>query len=186
MKPLYPRLSVWVLLVLGTGCGSGNPVSPVNTLPAAFSVTGTTALMSGLIVEGTPSVLNALIAAHPEVDTIVMINVVGSLDTEATFIAGRMLRQHGLNTHVPTNGVIASGGTDLFISGVIRTVESGAQTGSIPGKQMVRMASPSSGGICPPITHSTSSSSPITTRWVSPTTFTVTPSARPAQKASTG
>lgn len=129
MRSLILQMSLWALVATGIACGPGNPVSPINTLPAQFSVTGTTALMSGLIVEGTPDVLSAMIASHPEVDTIVLVNVVGSLDTEATFVAGRLLRQHGLNTHVPTNGVIASGGTDLFIAGTIRTVEPGAQIG---------------------------------------------------------
>lgn len=129
MKSRFQQFGLLVLVALGIGCSCGNPVSSFNSRPAAFSVTGTTALMSGLIVADTPTVLSDLIAEHPEVDTIVLINVVGSLDTEATFVAGRMLRQHGLNTHVPTNGVIASGGTDLFISGTLRTIEFGAQIG---------------------------------------------------------
>ena len=36
---------------------------------------------------------------------------------------------HGFNTHVPADGEIASGGVDFFLSGVERTVDTGALLG---------------------------------------------------------
>ena len=58
-----------------------------------------------------------------------MKSVPGTNNSLATFDTGEFLRLKRLNTHVPGDGAIASGGTDLFIAGVIRTVETGARIG---------------------------------------------------------
>ncbi len=70
-----------------------------------------------------------IIEDNPNIDTIVLTAHSGSLDDETTFKLGRYIRSKGLNTHLINTSVIASGAVDLFLSGVHRTIEDGAQLG---------------------------------------------------------
>ncbi len=69
------------------------------------------------------------IAANPQIKTLVFTAMPGSMDDEVTFAMGRWLRAQGLNTHLTAKSVIASGAVDLYLSGVERTMERGAQIG---------------------------------------------------------
>lgn len=114
-----------VFCFVATGCG---PSSDDYT-PASFDVDGERAIMSGVIDGTTPERVQALINEHPEVKTIVMQEVDGSADDEANIVASRLVRKHGFNTHVPADGMIASGGVDFFLAGVERTVDTGRKLG---------------------------------------------------------
>lgn len=48
----------------------------------------------------------------------------GSVDDESNLVAYKMVREAGLNTYLPSDGDIASGGVDFFIAGIERTVNS--------------------------------------------------------------
>ncbi|MBT5873814.1 MAG: alpha/beta hydrolase, partial [Candidatus Latescibacteria bacterium] len=43
--------------------------------------------------------------------------------------AGRVIRSAGLNTTIPADGAVASGGTDVFLAGIFREVEPGGMVG---------------------------------------------------------
>ena len=58
-----------------------------------------------------------------------MQNVEGSVDDEANLNAAKLVRAKGLNTLIPSDGIVASGGTDFFLAGTKRTVEDGAKIG---------------------------------------------------------
>jgi len=96
---------------------------------ATFEVEGETASMYGVIDHSTPQVVQSLIDEHPDVTTIVMIDVPGSDDDPANLAAARLVRESGLTVIVPSNGVIASGGVDFFIAGAERIVEPCAKLG---------------------------------------------------------
>lgn len=96
---------------------------------ASFDISGDTALMRGTIDESTPFRVMELVYYHPEVTTIVMTDVPGSVDDDSSLRASRIVRSHGLNTHVPSDGEVASGGTDFFQAGVQRTCGKGALFG---------------------------------------------------------
>jgi len=96
---------------------------------ASFEADGRTAYMHGVIGGATPDALRALLDDHPNVDRIVMVDVPGSMDDEANLEAARLLRDAGIATHVPNDGVIASGGVDFFLAGARRTAERGARFG---------------------------------------------------------
>ena len=85
--------------------------------------------MNGVIDFTTPEVVRRLLAEHPEVTTIVMIDVPGSADDPENIEAARMVREKGLTTVVPSNGVIASGGVDFFLAGEVRIIEPCAKLG---------------------------------------------------------
>ena len=97
--------------------------------PASFDIEGNNAIMRGTIGVSTPFRVMELVFYHPEVKTIVMTDVPGSVDDDSSLRASRMVREHGLNTHVPSDGEVASGGTDFFQAGVERTCGKGAKFG---------------------------------------------------------
>ncbi|MCH2143167.1 MAG: alpha/beta hydrolase fold domain-containing protein, partial [Phycisphaerales bacterium] len=97
--------------------------------PLWFEVDGNQAVAYGTIDSSTPSRVMQLLIEHPDVDTIVLQDVPGSVDDESNLRAARLIRHHGLATHVPADGEIASGGVDLFLSGTHRSIEPGARLG---------------------------------------------------------
>jgi hypothetical protein len=96
---------------------------------ATFEVRGEVAIMRGVIGATTPARVLELAVINPGVRTIVLAEVPGSIDDVANVRAGRHIRQLGLNTHVPADGEVASGGTDLFLAGNHRSAKPGALFG---------------------------------------------------------
>lgn len=94
-----------------------------------FTVDGETLYMSGEINSKTDEQFAAVIAANPQITTIVECEVPGSLDDDTMIPLSYQVRALGLNTHLTSNSEIASGGVDFFLAGVERTMEEGAQIG---------------------------------------------------------
>ncbi len=115
------------MLLLLAACGDAT--EDLGYLPAEFAVSGAEAEMTGIIDGTTPGRVLQLFADHPEVDTIVMVDVLGSADDEANLEAALLVRDRGVTMVVPADGEIASGGTDFFAAGKRRIVESGAFVG---------------------------------------------------------
>jgi len=96
---------------------------------ASFTVENDKAYMNGVISQKTIQRVKDLIENHPNVKTIVMENVGGSIDDESNLIASRLVREAGLNTEVSEGGLIASGGVDFFCAGVKRRAHKNATIG---------------------------------------------------------
>ncbi|MEE2906410.1 MAG: EF-hand domain-containing protein [Planctomycetota bacterium] len=79
-----------------------------------------TAHVEGVITTETPADVLRLIYEHPEVHTLELQYISGSLDDDANLRACRYIRNQGLKTIVPSGCMVASGGTDLFLSGAYR------------------------------------------------------------------
>ena len=131
---LAHKLFLLVCLTLLTSCGSGSSSSGgaaavVSGSGALFRVEGANAFMSGDITSSIGSELAQLIQNNPGVTNIVMTNVPGSSDDEVAIPAYSMIRDSGLSTEVRSNGLIASGGVDMFVAGTSRVIQSGAQIG---------------------------------------------------------
>ncbi|MFY0602734.1 MAG: hypothetical protein JXQ93_02210 [Flavobacteriaceae bacterium] len=73
--------------------------------------------------------IKELIAKHPEVKTLVLLDVPGSMNDAVNMHTGRLVRENGFTTKLLNNSVIASGGVDLFCAGVDRIVSKGAKLG---------------------------------------------------------
>ena len=69
------------------------------------------------------------LATYPQINTLVMQNVPGSMDDEINLLASMEIRNRGINTHIPAGGMVASGGTDMFLAGVKRSIAPGAKIG---------------------------------------------------------
>lgn len=94
-----------------------------------FVIDQRTAELDGTIDSSTPAAFKRLLEHYPEISTIRMIECPGSEDDDANLQLARMVRGAGINTHVPANGSIRSGGVELFLAGVKRTAEPGAEFG---------------------------------------------------------
>jgi|FLOH01.1.fsa_nt_gi hypothetical protein len=128
---IYGRLATGVLLRATLNSSAGT---------STFRLHNNLAFLNGELGSGTYLQVEYLIAAHPEIDTLVFENVPGSLNDDINVYTGRLIREAGFHTTVASNGLIASGGVALFCAGVTRTLEPGARVGvhawSIPGQDI--------------------------------------------------
>lgn len=87
------------------------------------------AFLNGTLGTVTYPQIKNLTLNHPEVKTLVLQNVPGSINDAVNMHTGRLIREAGLNTMVLVNSKISSGGVDLFCAGNERIVTKGAQLG---------------------------------------------------------
>ncbi|MEL7216751.1 MAG: alpha/beta hydrolase [Pseudomonadota bacterium] len=115
MKPL-----AFALLTLAATPGVADTV---------WEIEGNRAYLDGSIDWSTLDELDDILRSDPQVDTLVLGYVEGSLDDEANLELAREIRALGWATLVPAEGLVASGGTDLFLAGTTRSLEPGACVG---------------------------------------------------------
>jgi len=70
-----------------------------------------------------------MVAAYPAIAHIRMIECPGTENDDANLAIARAIRKAGITTHVPAGGSVRSGGVELFLAGVKRTAEPGAEFG---------------------------------------------------------
>jgi len=93
------------------------------------TIVGNELYIMGLINSKSYQQIESLIESHPQVDTLVLTIMPGSIDDETNLKMCNYVRDKRLNTHLRHNTVIASGAVDLFMAGVERTMEDGAMLG---------------------------------------------------------
>ncbi|RDC60816.1 Beta-lactamase [Alteripontixanthobacter maritimus] len=76
---------------------------------------------------GSPAHFAAMLAAHPGIETLQLVECPGTDDDRANLALGRMIRSAGLATHVPRGGSVRSGAVELFWAGATRRVDEGAE-----------------------------------------------------------
>ena len=104
-------------------------VYQAENMDVEFDIVGDKALMRGNITGDTPGEMLRLIFEHPEIRTIELVYVPGSLDDESCMRAIRYARAHGFDTEISSGGMVASGGTDFLLAGVNRSCEPGGMVG---------------------------------------------------------
>ncbi|WCN10593.1 alpha/beta hydrolase [Marinomonas mediterranea] len=87
------------------------------------------AYLSGVLGRELTNTLKSMIEQHPNVTELVLVDVPGSLDQQETMNSARLIRRLGLNTHIARTGYVLSGGVDLFLGGVKRTIGPGSAVG---------------------------------------------------------
>ncbi len=77
--------------------------------------------------ERSPAAFRAMLTAWPGIATLELVECPGTDDDRANLALGRMIRAHGLATHVPAGGSVRSGAVELFLAGVQHHAEPGAE-----------------------------------------------------------
>lgn len=94
-----------------------------------FDVEGTRAYGYGFSDGRSQDVVSKLVRKHPDVETLVFVNMPGTRDLTSNYHLARSIRRAGLNTELRADSRIASGAVDLFLAGKARTVACGAMIG---------------------------------------------------------
>jgi hypothetical protein len=112
------------------------PSAQLATLGRAKAVYGpfsvidaTTVRMAGDVDGATPRQFAAMLAAHPTLKRLEMIDCPGSLDEDANLILARAIRRQGMETVVPAGGSVRSGAVELWMAGVKRSAAPDAEFG---------------------------------------------------------
>ena len=91
---------------------------------------GDTLDVFGAIDARTVHILRDAKAAAPEVTTLRLVNIPGSLDDEASLTGlAAFVKEEKLAIVVPSDGIVASGGTDMAVMSLDRVIENGACVG---------------------------------------------------------
>ncbi len=75
----------------------------------------------------TPGEFRAMLADYPGLRSLAIVECGGTVDDNANLALARMIRAAGIATHVPAQGSVRSGGVELFLAGVNRTADPGAE-----------------------------------------------------------
>jgi hypothetical protein len=128
--PVKSACAILATLTLGLVACSQVGVLALNQITTtSFTVSDNQLFMSGEINSKTLGQFEDVIEANPKIDTLVELVVPGSLDDETMIALAYRVRELGLNTHLTAKSEIYSGGVDLFLAGVERTIEQGAIIG---------------------------------------------------------
>ena len=101
----------------------------ISTFGPFSVISNTVAELNGETDSATPAQFRAMLAAYPHIGLIKMVECAGTVDDEANLAVARMIRKAGISTHVPAGGSVRSGGVELFLAGVQRTHDQGAEFG---------------------------------------------------------
>jgi hypothetical protein len=88
---------------------------------------GRRAALVGPTDERSPAAFLAMLAAHPGIATLELVECPGTEDDRANLALGRLIRARGLATHVPDGGSVRSGAVELFLAGVRHQADPGAE-----------------------------------------------------------
>ncbi|QTD57479.1 COG3904 family protein [Parasphingorhabdus cellanae] len=118
------KLVILISLTVLAGCGH-----QLHHTPMQFSVERDRITAIGEVDSNSLNAFENVLKKNPNIRTLVLKNVGGSVDDEANIEFSRVVRELGFVTIVPSDGLVASGGTDLFLAGVQRILEAGACVG---------------------------------------------------------
>ncbi|MDH7447904.1 hypothetical protein [Aquimarina sp. 2201CG14-23] len=93
------------------------------------SINDTTAEMNGVITGNTPAHFDNLVAKYPNLKKIQMLDCPGSEDDEANLRVSKKMHDMGIEFHLFSNSIIASGAVDMYVGGSKRTREMGSRIG---------------------------------------------------------
>jgi hypothetical protein len=109
--------------------GIGPSRKPIASFGPFHVIDAGTVEMIGEVDSQSPVAFQSLLRAHPKVKLLRLIECPGTEDDSAVFRLAALVRKAGIATHVPATGSIRSGGVELFLAGVKRSADAGAELG---------------------------------------------------------
>ncbi len=109
--------------LLNVGCGLLSPEIQQLEKATIFKVSEDqkSIVLDGVINSSAYTAFKDLAEQHPQIKRLEIVNCEGSINDEVNLKLAKYVHKNGFNTHLNDNGLIASGGTDLFLSGKSRT-----------------------------------------------------------------
>lgn len=117
------RSTLFIPLILLTACES-----TYRDMTDTY-VDGDKLYMSGTLNAQTYDEVEELLELNPQIKTVVLEHIDGSIDDEINLQTGLMIYNAGLNTYLPSDGFIESGAVDIMCAGKERIIERGAHVG---------------------------------------------------------
>lgn len=94
-----------------------------------FDVKGERAYVYGTTDSASAGAVDALLQENPQIETLVLKYMPGTVDADQNLRLARSVRRHRLKTRLERDSRIASGAVDLFLAGTERSMACGAQIG---------------------------------------------------------
>ncbi len=117
-------LAAWLV-----GCDTAEVVALNHLTITDYKVVGRDLQVSGVISVSSLGLFAEVMEKNPQVERLVLLEMPGSVNDEIMIRLAYRVRELGLDTHLTAESRINSGSVDLFLSGVERTMEKGAQLG---------------------------------------------------------
>ncbi|QZT36553.1 hypothetical protein K5X82_15060 [Halosquirtibacter xylanolyticus] len=86
-------------------------------------------IVDGIINSNALEDFKRLMEEQPDIKKLRFIQCDGSIDDSINLVLGTLIHKNRFNTEIVANGSVASGGTDLFLSGIYRTIGSNVEIG---------------------------------------------------------
>ena len=128
-KTRVTAISCLSLILLLSGCAVSPAQDDTVSNELLIEVENDTAYLSGVLDSTLVMRLTELIKASPNINEIVLVDVPGAIDQQATMEGALLIRRLGINTRIAPTGLVLSGGVDLFLGGVERSIGAGAGVG---------------------------------------------------------
>ena len=112
-----------VVLFLNMGCGSLPDELKMLEGLTIFKISNDkkSIVLEGVINSSAYDVFKDLTDENPQIKRLEIVNCEGSINDDVNLKLAKYVHEEGFNTHLNDNGLVASGGTDLFLAGKKRT-----------------------------------------------------------------
>ncbi len=134
MRSLLAIMALMLTMLSGpawAGEGAARLVAAQSRTDEAYGpfrvIDATRAALDGVTDARSPAQFAAMLRDHPGLALLEMRDCPGTEDDLANLRLGRMIRAAGLQTHVPDGGSVRSGAVELFLAGVSRRIDDGAE-----------------------------------------------------------
>lgn len=132
MKKLKLGLVVLIMNFFISSCGSlmNDEIRELED-KEIFSVSGNqkTFVLNGVVNSSALDQFKDLVAKYPQIKQIDIVNCEGSINDRINLKLSQYIHENNFNIHLLKDGIIASGGTDLFLAGHKRTKEQNTKIG---------------------------------------------------------
>jgi hypothetical protein len=129
MKSIYKQMALLIVIMLLSSCSERYTIRKYGLQPPTIEVIGDKAFVNGTLGMTFYDLFTETLKKHPEIKTIVLLDIPGSVDDEWNLKSCQLLYEKGLNTELLNNSIVQSGGTDLFVSGKKLIISDGAMIG---------------------------------------------------------
>ena len=129
MKLTKHILLLILLTIIAVSCSELKLIQKYELDPPTIEIKGDKAFVNGVLGVLFYDLFKEILEQHPEIKTVVLLDIPGSLNDEWNVKSCLLLYEKGLNTELLSTSEVDSGGVDLFVSGRKLTIAEGAKIG---------------------------------------------------------